>query len=209
MIAFVCWYFLPYAIGSHRFSQDSLERLEERRAVVGNIYDAIRRPSGATYDQELLDVKHGVEASLGEREKAITLHNFFRFFNEHKDDFAGVSQPTFVAEAERLGHVYDESSDMDPVFQHEQWMRSQVDLVEQIRGDLARRASDESKENAARGWSESIREDIAALDREAEAARQRRPITLALAGLAMPVFSAILGELGKSLWKVYLEGLTK
>ena len=104
---------------------------------------------------------------------------------------------------------YQLSRDMDPRFEFYDYAVRFLARLQDIAGDMAQRRSRVSKERAGEVLAKVYQNERAELDAMIDKSMTTKPLLIAGLGILTPIVSALMGEVAKGVWEMYLKDYLK
>ena len=185
----------PYLIGSHRSRNLNEGLLKKRQQIVRDLTNILESPTGPQYNARLTQVSAQVTAMRAD-------------FIAHDVVLKKLEDPKFD-QPEILARALQRSKDADPRFEFLNDLALYETEIQEVIGDLQRRAATDVEAAAAR-WAEKFKSRKADLLEELEEARAVRSAPTVWVGTAAAtIISGILGEVGKVAWTTISNTLPK
>lgn len=191
---FAAFMLIPYVLGTLRAGRRKVTLLEKRRNYAAKVADILESPNGTLYVgklNQLLDEISKTRAELINQDALLALADEI----ERNPD-------QISAEAKPLVNALEQTRDLDPRFKFLDDLSDLGKQVEETVSDLQRRVGTNTEEAAGK-WGDKFEKRKAELCEEIKAARNHRPIVIALLATAVGlVASGFLGEVGKASWQI-------
>ena len=202
---------LPYIVGIRSGRRMRIDLLKRERDWTSDAIDIFSTPTGPLYISKIEELSSAIQEQL---ELYISSQPLMDVGLRYED---GADLDTIAEEVDLKPHqiaffsptFYQLSRDMDPRFEFYDYAVRFLARLQDIAGDMAQRRSRVSKERAGEVLAKVYQNERAELDTMIDKSMTTKPLLIAGLGILTPIVSALMGEVAKGVWEMYLKDYLK